>query len=139
MKISFTGLKSGCWKDWSLPEAQMGESISLPPLASSGHLDSLACGPLLHLQNTSFQPVSFSNSDFCGSKGHCDCNRVTHIIQCNLSISRPLAIPATSIAIYDNIHRFWRFRYGNIWRVIIQPCMESMTCALRLALKWGDQ
>lgn len=48
-EISFTGLKVRYRENWLLPEAQKGESLSLPFSASRGHLPSITQGPLLHV------------------------------------------------------------------------------------------
>ena len=79
-----------------LEEAARGTSLSLPFSASSCHLDSLACGPFLHLQSIVLQlllpsshhllfwPWLFLHPTY---KNHTDCIRFTSITQENLPIS----------------------------------------------------
>ena len=66
-KMSFPELKSKCWQDWFLLEPLRGKSISLPSPASIGQVDSLACGPLFHLQGAkaSLQSLLTSPSLLC--------------------------------------------------------------------------
>lgn len=61
LEISFTDLKSGCQQDGFLLDVQRGEPTSLTSSASRGHLDSLACGLLLHFQSASLQSLLLSS------------------------------------------------------------------------------